>query len=941
MRFKLTLTLLLLAVLTASAQEKSDSSAATQRNLQPMDKAIHYGVLPNGLTYYVRKNQSPKNRAVLYLVERTGSIQENDKQLGLAHFVEHMAFNGTRDFPKNQLVDYLQKSGVKFGADVNAHTGYEQTIYEITVPTDSMQVFNKGMDVLLNWAGYLSFDPVEVNNERNVILEEARLRGKNANERMSSQTIPVALNNSRYAARLPIGDENIIKNCTADELKQFYQDWYRPDNEAVIVVGDINPNKVEELIKKRFAVLQNPVNEKPLGNYSIPPISGTRIKIVTDEEAQYTTFSMTVRLPGTKERTNTEYLQKIRTILLNKMMNDRLKDIGKAGNPPFLFAAASNASSLGNTDVFSAQAVASPGNLEKATKAPLAELERARKYGFTDNELSAAKNWYQGIQAGLNLNIDSHKSEAYAQEYSRNFLNDEGCPGVEYEYNFSLAYLKYIQLMEINDLFASYISDDNRFIIIEAPAKDKAILPDEKTVLDWVGHPGADVQAYKDVNVDKYTDVLPEDGLKSGKIESDTYDSHIDTKTFILSNGAKVILKNTNFQTGLVLFNIYGFGGTSIAADADYASAVLSAAMVRKSGLANFNQVEFDKYLSLRKVSLAPFIHDYTQGITGSSAQSGLETALKLIHLYFTAPHKDTAVWNGLLSEQRGWLATKDNSPAGVFADTVSMVLNSNNPRAGGVNAEMLKTANVDKAFSFYKDRFADASNFTFVFVGNLDDIGVRNLIKTYIGSLPSTHSNETFKDLGMYPLPGKITKIVHKGIDDKSSVRLVFSGQFDYNQANNLQLNALGEILQIKLIERLRDQERSVYAVTAGAYYLNYPTGRYSLNVQFTCGEANVDKLIAATMEEIDKIRQNGALPADIEKFKSEEARLTQVKVKENGFWLEHLASTGRNHEDPDYISDFIKSLDDVTIESTKACANKYLTGDNLIKLILLHEKK
>ena len=906
-----------------------------------MDKAIHYGVLPNGLTYYVRKNLSPKNRAVLYLVERVGSIQEDDKQLGLAHFVEHMAFNGTKDFPKNQLVDYLQKSGVKFGADVNAHTGYDQTIYELTVPTDSMQVFNKGMDVLLNWAGYLSFDPDEVNNERSVILEEARLRGKNANERMSSQTIPIAFNNSRYAFRLPIGQEDIVKNCTAEELRQFYHDWYRPDDEAIIVVGDINPNKAEELIKERFAVLQNPVNEKPLGNYSIPPVSGTRVKIVTDEEAQYTTFSMTVRLPGTKERTNTEYLQKIRTFLLNKMMNDRLKDITKVGNSPFLFASANDLSSLGNTDIFTAQTVANPGELEKATKALLAELERARKYGFTADELSAAKNWYVGTQAGLYLNIASHKSEAYAQEYSRNFLNEEGCPGVEYEYNFSLAYLRNIQLDEINDLFASYISHDNRYVIIEAPAKDKGILPDEKTVLDWIDHPGADVQAYKDVKVDKDIDVLPEDELKPGKIESDLNDSRIDTKTLILSNGAKVILKNTNFQNGLVLFNAYSFGGTSIASDTDYPSAALAATMVRKSGLANFNQVELDKYLSLKKVSLSPFIHEYTQGITGSSAQIGLETALKLIHLYFTAPHKDTAVWNGVLSDQRSWLATKDNSPSGVFADTANMVLNSYNPRSAGVTETMLKLANIDNAYSFYKDRFADASNFTFVFVGNLYDIDIRNLIKKYIGSLPSTHSNETYKDLGMYPSPGKITKIVHKGIDDKSTVRLVFSGQFEYNQANNLQLNALGEILQIKLIERLREQESSVYAPTAGAFYLNYPTGRYSVTVQFTCGEANVDKLIAATMDEINKIKQNGALPADIEKFKSEEERSTQVKLKENGFWLEHLASTARNHEDPDYIRDFIKTLDNVTVESTKACANKYLAGDNLIKLILSRAKK
>jgi len=905
-----------------------------------MDDAIHHGYLSNGLAYYVRKNQAPKKRAVLYLVERAGSIQEDDNQLGLAHFVEHMAFKGTRDFPQNELIDYLQKSGVKFGADVNAHTGYDRTIYEITIPTDSMQVFEKGLEILLNWAGHVRLDSAEINSERGVILEEARLRGKNAYERMGNQTRSMELNNSRYAFRLPIGTEEIIKNCTPAQLKQFYHDWYRPDEQAIIVVGDINANKVEELIQKKFASLQNPPNEKPWVSYTIPPVAGTRIKILTDPEAEYTDFSMVVRLPGTKVRTNTEYLQKISTYLLNKMLNDRLRDVSKTGNPPFLYASASNSSSLGNTDIFAIRTVAKPGELEKATKALLAEIKRASKFGFTKEEFASAKQWFLSIKSGVYNDMANHKSATYAQEYSRNFLEQESCPGLEFEYNYSNEYLNDIKLSEINSLMASYTSDQNRYVIVEAPEKEKNNLPDEKTVLDWINDSNKDVQAYQDVEVDKTVDILPTDDLVSGRIESDPYDQVIGSQTLTLSNGAKVILKNTNFHNGQVFFDIYSFGGTSLASDADYSSALLSGPLVLKSGVANFNQIELDKYLSNKNVSVSPYVHDYLQGITGASSQRDFEIALKLIHLFFTSPRKDSTVWEGLLSEQRAWLATKNNTPSGVYADTVSAVLNSYNSRAMGINDKMLATANIDKAFNFYKNRFADASNFTFVFVGNLDDIGIRSLIKKYIGSLPSLKSNETYKDIGMYPLSGKVTKIVRKGIDDKSTVDLVFTGQFEYTQANNLQLNALGEILQIKLTERLRQQESEVYSPRAGAYYSNYPTGRYTVRVQFTCGAANVDKLIAATLDEIDKIKQNGSLQADIEKFKAEETRSTQLNLKENKFWLDHLASTARNREDPDYIVDYISSLNYVTVESTKATANKYLSGDNLIKLILLPEK-
>ena len=609
-----------------------------EEDKQPMDKEIYHGYLPNGLAYYVRKNVSPKKRAVMYLVERAGSLQEEDEQQGLAHFVEHMAFKGTRIFPKDELVSYLQQSGVKFGADVNAHTGFDQTTYELTLPTDSMQVFDKGLDILRDWAGFVSFAPEDVNSERGVILEEARIREKTADGRMNNQTMAIEYNNSRFAERLPIGKEDIIKNVTPGALVKFYHDWYRPDEEAVIVVGDFNPRQVVQLIKEKFSSLQKPAAEKLLAAYTIPPVSGTKVKIVTDKETPYTYLSITVRLPGTKERTNTEYIQKLKTFFLDYMLNNRIGEISKRGNHPFLNAAAYNATSVGNTDVFSTRINAKPGELENSIKTVMAEIERAKKFGFTDEEFKGAKEWFLRGRGVAFYNMQNHPSSSYADEYKRNFLNDEGIPGLAYEYNYTRDHMEDIKLADINNLMIAYTSTDNRVILLEAPENEAANLPDEKTLLSWIDYSDTNLNVYQNVHVDKNIDILPEDELKPGKIESSSSDRVAGTETLMLSNGARVIIKNTDFSKGQILFDICGFGGTSLAKDADYTSASLAAKLVSESGISNFSPVQLDKIIANKGVGLNPYMSDYLQGIRGGAAETNIVLALKLIHLYFTAP---------------------------------------------------------------------------------------------------------------------------------------------------------------------------------------------------------------------------------------------------------------------------------------------------------------
>ena len=924
----------------ATSPKGKPVAAATQMrgNILPVDPNVIIGKLPNGLTYYIRKNDQPKNRAELYLVNKAGSVLETDDQQGLAHFTEHMAFNGTRDYPKNELVNFLQKSGVKFGADLNAYTSFDETVYQLPLPTDSVKTFEKGFDILADWAGHVTFDTGEIDAERGVVLEEERLRGKNAQERLQHQILPTLLNNSRYAERLPIGKEDILKNFKPETIKSFYHDWYRPDLQAVIAVGDFDPKRVEQLIKDNFSELKNPANEKVRTKYGIPATPGTVVKIATDKEFPYELIEIVVKHPGSKIQTRAEYIQSMRNQLFNQMLNARLGELTQKPNPPFLGGRVSYGAFLGGQDAFISFAAAKSGELEKATKAVVAETERARKFGFTQGELDRAKqDGLTQIENAYNER-DKTKSVNFVQEYQQHFLRGEAIPGIEFEYNFYKDNVSQVKLSEINALAGTYISDQNRSVIVEAPEKDKDKLPDSKTLLGWISSAGKGVTAYVDEVSNK---PLLEKQPAGSKITAEKKDEAIGTNTLTLGNGVKVILKPTNFKNDQVLINGYHFGGTSLASDEDFTSANLAAGIIGSSGVADMKQIQLDKMLSGKNVSISPYISETTEGVNGSASPKDLETALQLVYLYFTQPRKDPDIWQSNISQTISILANRSLDPGSVYQDTIAATLSNHNFRRMVTNAKLLQNASLDKAYSFYKDRFADANGFTFTLVGSFDPEKVKPLLEKYLGGLPSANRDETYKNLGIHIPAGQVTKNVYKGLEDKSSVQLVFSGEFDYNDANNLQLNALKEILSIKLIERLREKESGVYAPGVRASAAKIPAGRYSLTVSFGCAPANVDKLINATMEEIEKIRQNGAEAVDIQKFVAQDTRSTEVQLKENSFWESHLISSSQNQENPGEVLNYIKSLNQVTVQTVKDTANKYLSGTNLIKLVLLPEKK
>lgn len=922
---------------SAQKADKGRNAAVKQQSL-PRDTSIHVGSLPNGFTYYIRRNTEPKNRAQLYLVNKIGSILENDDQQGLAHFMEHMSFNGTKNYPKNDLVNYLQKAGVRFGADLNAYTSFDETVYQLPIPTDDPEVFKNGLQIMRDWAQDASLTDEEINKERGVVLEEKRL-GKGAQQRMQEKYLPLLFNNSRYSNRLPIGTEQVLKNFTPETLRQFYKDWYRPDLQALIVVGDINVKATEQLIRAKFADLKKPAAPRKRTEYSIPLTGKNQFITVTDKEMPVTVAQILIKHPESVLKTTADYRNSMIRSLFNRMLQARYSELLKQADPPFLQGSGGISGFMAGLDVYNASVVAKPGELENGFKAVLTETERVKKFGFTPTELDRAKETYLLSFETSFKEKDKTSSEDYVEEYVRLFLDDEASPGIEWEYNFVKNNMGGISLSEVNALAKKYITDTNRDVIIMGPEKEKESLPDEKTVDGWISSvTNAPISAYVDQVSDK---PLLAAKPSPGKVVEEKQLPEIGVTEWKLSNGTKIVLKPTDFKNDEISFSAFSPGGTSLYSDAEYQSAANAATIIQRSGVGEFNSVELPKLLAGKRATVLPYISERSEGLSAVTNPKDLETALQLVYLYFTQPRKDAEIFKGFITRQKGNLANRENDPNSVFSDTLSAVLGNYNIRRTGPSLEKVEQINLERAYEIYKERFADAGDFTFTFVGNFDPNTLKPLLEQYLGALPSINRNETAKNLGIKPPAGKVTKTVYKGQEEKATVRLLFTGDYKYSPETNLQMDALAEVLQIKLIERLREDEGGVYSPGAGVSYSKYPTARYTFYIAFGCSPENVEKLIASSLDEINKLKQTGAQPVDIQKFAAEETRTTETQLKENGFWLGYLTGQYQNNENPGEILNYIQSLKKITPETVKAAANNYLSGENFIRAVLLPETK
>jgi zinc protease len=902
----------------------------------PFDGSVRRGKLTNGFTYYIRHNEEPKQRVVLYLVNKVGSVLEDEDQRGLAHFMEHMSFNGTKHYPKNALVDYLQKSGVRFGADLNAYTSFDETVYQLPLPSDQPEIMTNGIQIMRDWAQEATLDAGEIDKERGVVLEEKRLH-KGAGERLQEQSLPFLLNKSRYAERVPIGLDTVLNHFGPETIRRFYHDWYRPDLQALVVVGDINVDQMEMAIKLKFGDLKNPVNEKPRTQYTIPLIGKNQFLALTDKEMTGTTAEVLFKHPEGKLVTRADYRKSLVENLFNELLGSRYGELSRRPDAPFLSGSAGISGLMGGLGMFGVSVKAKPGELEKGFKAAWRELERVKQHGFTSTEFERAKTAMLTSYASQVKEKDKVPSENYVKEYMANFLKGEASPGIVYEAEMAKELLGTITLAEVGAILEKELTTTNRDILIEAPEKDKGSLPNEATVLSWM-------KAVATEKLAPYQDEVSSKPLLTkspvpGKISKEQYDIKRGITTLTLSNGVKVLLKKTAYKNDEVLFNGFAPGGLSLYPDADYQSAA-AANIVPGFGAGNYNTTELQKYLSNKQLGVRASIGDRMEGIGGTSVNADLETALQLIYAYFTEPRLDAEQFKGLLERSKASLAGRMNDPKSVFSDTVNAVLGNHSMRKTGPSLEKISQIDVDKAYRIYKERFSDASGFTFVFVGSIDTVSIKPLIEQYLGSLPALNKREEAKDLHLGTPEGVITRTVYKGSEPQATVDLFFTGDFDYSFANVLKMDALKETLEIRLLERLREDESGVYSPSTSVSESKYPRERFGLTISFGCAPQNVEKLIASALDELEKIKKEGPAQVNVDKFRVEEERQIETQLKTNAFWMSYITGQLQNKESLDNIDRFGAELDKITPADVKAIANQYITGKNYIRLVLMPEK-
>ncbi|MEP6904668.1 MAG: insulinase family protein, partial [Gemmatimonadales bacterium] len=703
----------------------------------PTDPKVKIGTLSNGLRYYIRQNSKPEKRAELRLVVNAGSVLENEKQLGFAHIVEHTAFNGTTHFAKNDLIKYLQSIGVRFGADLNAYTSFDETVYILPVPTDTARIVEQAFTILEDWAHGQTFDSTEVMSERGVVREEWRGQ-RGAGDRMLQKWLPIAFKGSRYATRLPIGTEPSIMSARPSSLRPFYADWYRPDLQAVIAVGDFNPADIEAQIKKHFGSIPAARPNAPKRTlYDVPGNTTPLVAIASDKEATNSSINLTFKLPAVPTKTVGDYRRDLIQNLYLQMLNARFGEIVQKPDAPFLAARASKSSFFARTtDGFTLAANVKDGGVERGLEALLTEARRVDQFGFLQSELDRSKqDLLRGYEQAY-AERDKTPSVSLAEEYIRNYLDSETIPGIAYENMLAQTLTPTITLADVNKLASTWITDQNRVIIAQTPLKDGVPVPTESGLLAVFDKAAkAPIVAYTEtLSGSALVDRVP----AGGKIVSSTPIASIGATEWKLSNGSRVIVKPTDFKADEILFGAYSRGGTSLAADPDVMSARLASQIVGLGGAGNFNRIDLAKKLSGKDVAVAPAIGETTEGLNGHSSLKDLETLFQLVYLDFTSPRLDTTAFNAFRAQVGPFLANRGASPDAVFQDTVQVTMSQHSVRARPVTPAVFAEVNPDKALAFYKDRFADASDFTFVFVGNADTIALRPLVERYLASLPS-----------------------------------------------------------------------------------------------------------------------------------------------------------------------------------------------------------
>ncbi|MBP7173847.1 MAG: insulinase family protein [Cloacibacterium sp.] len=899
----------------------------------PVDPSIRIGKLENGMKYYIKKNTKPEKKVEFRLAINAGSLVEDNDQKGLAHFMEHMNFNGTKNFPDNKLVDFLQSIGVKFGQHLNAYTSFDETVYMLPVPLDKPGNLDAGLKVMEDWAFNALLTDKEINKERGVVLEELRL-GLGPDKRMLDRYLPKLLYKSQYAERLPIGDKKILETFDPNVLRRFHKDWYRPNLMALIVVGDINVDEIEQKIKANFSKYTNQsTRERKI--FDVPVHQETLVSVESDPDATFSRVQLVYKdLANFKPDTTVEeYNQNIVKNLFTTMLNNRLKELINSNNPPFTFGSTYHGGTYARSkEAFQSFAMTKEGGQLNALKVLMEETERAKRFGFTQGELDRAKAEMLSNLEKSYSNKDKTESEMYVDEFVRNFLEGESIPGIEWEFNQFKKVAPTVTLDQVNAVVKNMVRDENRVVVITGPKKENITQPTEAQVLSLFNEvKNAQLKPYEEKAAIKNL-VAP---FKStGKIVKTETDAKLGTTTLTLSNGAKVTYKKTDFKEDEILFAARSLGGSSLISDADIVKTQFAFPALGEAGVNSYTKSDITKYMAGKQVSVTPSIGGLSTAFNGKTVKKDVGVLFEMVYAYFTGLNYDEGSFNAYKQKQSAIYSNLTSNPQFYFQNEVQKYLNQKNPRFTNIipMEEDWKITDYKLAYQIFKEKVANAGNFHFYFIGNIDENQIKEYATQYLAALPTKNKAENFKDTGYRPLTTTVNKTIAKGKDPKSMVNIMFSGATKYDEKEDLALTALGEVATIKVIEKLREDEGGIYGGGARGSLNKVPYGSYNFNISFPCGPENVEKLTKIALAEIQKFADAGPEQKDLDKFKEAEANDEVTNQKDNSYWLNNIVNYQIEGGDKYEIINYLAKVKALTVKDLQAVAKKYLTKDKMV---------
>ena len=913
---------------------------AQQPQALPIDSAVRVGKLENGLTYYIRHNEYPKHRAEFHIAQAVGATMEEDHQNGLAHFLEHMAFNGTKHFAGKGIIEYFESIGVNFGGNINAYTSLDETVYRLSeVPTVREGIIDSALLVMHDWACGLLLLEEEIDNERGVIREEWRT-GAQANRRMWKAINPLKYPGSQYAKRDVIGDTAVINNFTYDALRDYYKKWYGPDNQAIIVVGDIDVDKVEQKIKDLWADVPERVNrgERPL--HSVYDNAEPIVAIVRDREAQYTRIEMEFKkdqLPKPLRGTNVSYLQNLALELVCDMFNNRLSELAMKPEATFVGAGSYHGELVKEKDAFVAVYLAKQGQEVAAYKDLLTQLEKMRRYGFTHAELDRVKKEMLAAYEKSYNERNTVRNIMYAQQYIRHYLSDEPIPGIAWEYETVQQILPMLSVDMLNQIAQQLVTDENLIISFQAPEDKNVVLPTEAEAVELLA-------AVKNEEIEAPVEEAIRENLveiapKAAKIKKTAYNESLGVTEWTLSNGVRVMVKPTTFKQDEILFYAFSQGGRSLVATEDLPSAALATDVVELGGLADMSATDLQKALTGKRVSISPSISAYGENLNGSSTIKDLETLLQLNYLYFTAPRRDEESYQTLMSILESQLANRDKNPKVAWSDSVQMMASNYSERTLILNKDLLAKVSLDKALEVYKARFANPADFTFFFVGNVDpaDTAFQAQVCTWLGGLKTSKKMEKAADDKVRVAMGVQKNYFTRKMETKTASNRIQYTSYDmpYTLANDLNMEMIGRILSTRYLESIREREGGSYGVGCAAWMNRHPVAYAQLIMQFDTDPEKQEKLMNIIHEEVMTIVENGPLAKDLQKEKESMLKDFEEDLEKNGYWIDVLSIYYKNNIN--YITDYKEEVEAITAETVQETLKKLVAAGNVFEVVML----